>query len=68
MEDPIGLISRLVGEVELGGQNRPVRRLHLDVDVARPAWIDARDDGFQPIEAILVGEQVAAQAVARLSY
>ena len=60
MEDPIGLIARLVGEVELGGQDRPVRRLYLDVDVARPARIEPRDDGFQLIEAVLVGEQVTA--------
>src|SRR5262249_23687530 len=46
VEDPVALVPGLAGEIELGGDGRPTRRLHLDVDVAGAAGGHAPRDGL----------------------
>ena len=54
----------LVGEIELGGQHRSVRRLDLYVIVPRAARIEAGHDGAEGVAPLSVGKDVAAQAEA----
>jgi hypothetical protein len=63
IEDRVAVVARFAGEVELRRQYRPIRSLHLHVDVARPARVQARDDRLQPVTTACVGKLVAAQAV-----
>src|SRR3954452_872311 len=44
VEDPVRAVARLAGEVHLRRQDPAVGALHLDVDVARPAGVQAGDD------------------------
>src|SRR4029453_3420283 len=64
LEDRIARVGRLAGEVELRRQHRPLRRLHLQVKVAGPPGVDAGHDRLQAIAALVVGELMAAQAIA----
>ena len=43
---PSRLVFRFAGKVELGGEQRTVRRLHADVEMSRPSGIDSRHDGI----------------------
>src|SRR3954451_5740186 len=61
VEDRVGAIARLAGEVELRRQDLAVRALDLDVDVAGPAGIEAGHDRAQRVAGAGVGELVAAQ-------
>src|SRR3954470_1274625 len=63
-EDPVRAVARLAGEVQLCREDLAVGTLHLDVDVARPAGIQAGNDRPQRVAAARVGELVPAQAVA----
>src|SRR3954463_15806828 len=64
VEDRVRAVARLAGEVELRRQGLAVRALHLDVDVARAAGIEAGHDRPQRVAAAGVGELVPAQAEA----
>src|SRR5439155_8677741 len=59
-KDTITLVARLVGEIELGRERRLIGRLHLDVDMARAAGVEAGDDRLQAKAAVGVGELVPA--------
>ena len=61
---PSPLVAGLAREVELGGEDRLVRRLHPDVDVARPPRVEPGDDRLEPVAALLVSELVAPEAEA----
>src|SRR6185369_8996520 len=54
----------LAGEIELGGEDILARRLHLHMEVARAAGIEAGDDGLEYETSLGIAELVAAQAVA----
>src|SRR5215470_11369684 len=64
VEDVVGAVARFAREVQLRREDRSVRALHLDVDVARPAGIQAGHDRPQRVAAARVGELVAAEAEA----
>src|SRR4029450_6758770 len=51
-------------EVQLGRQHRALRRLQLEMKVARPPGIDAGHDRLQAIAALVVGELVTPQTIA----
>ena len=53
---------RLAGEIELGGQHAAAGRLHLHMDMARAAGINAGHDAAQSITSFRIGELMAAQA------
>src|SRR5688572_25210792 len=48
-KDAVRGVPRLVREVELCGEHRLIRRLHLHVDVARAPRIQARYDSFERV-------------------
>ena len=62
--DAVAPVRGDAGEEELRRQHSPARRLHLDVDVLRPARIEAGHDREQRVAAPRVRELVAAKAVA----
>src|SRR3954468_20163859 len=64
VENVVGAVARLAGEVELRREDLPVRALHLDVDVARAAGIEAGHDRPQREAPARIGELVPAQAEA----
>src|SRR5712691_11382327 len=64
-EEAVAAVHRLVREIELSGEHRPFRRLHLDVVVAGAAGVERRQDRAEPVAALGVGEQVPAIAKAR---
>ena len=64
IEDAVALVAGLCRKVELGSENRLVRRLHAHVNVARAAGIDARHDGLQHEAPRVVGKLMAAKVVA----
>src|SRR6266498_4682518 len=55
-EQGVARVARLPGEVELGGEDGPVRRLCLDVEVPGPARVQARHDRLEAEAALAVGE------------
>src|SRR5438270_8282225 len=61
-EQAVGTILSLAREIELGGQYAAAARLHLDMDMARAAGIDAGHNAAQPIASFGVAELMAAQA------
>src|SRR5262249_42594950 len=63
-EQAVAGVGRLVGEIKLGGEHRPLRRLDLHVVVAGAPGIERRQDGAEAVAAGLVGEEVAAIAEA----
>src|SRR5215510_15249104 len=64
LEDGIARVGGFAWEVQLGRQHRALRRLHLEMKVARPPGIDAGHDRLQAIAALVVGELVTPQAIA----
>ena len=60
VEDAVPLVVRFVREIELGGQDRLVGRLDLDVDVPRAAGIEPGQNRLQLELALVAGELVAA--------
>src|SRR5205823_14890840 len=63
-EQAVAAVHRLVGKIELGGEHRPLRGLHLDVVVPRAAGIERRQYGAEAIAAVAIGEKVSAIAEA----
>src|SRR3954465_7498723 len=63
-EDPVRAVARLAGEVQLCREDLAVGTLHLDVDVARPAGIQAGNDRPQRVAAARGGERGPPRAVA----
>src|SRR4051794_29693668 len=61
-EDAVALVLRLAGKVELRREDAAAGRLHLDVDVARAAGVNRRQDRLQPPVPVGIGELVAAIA------
>src|SRR3954454_8844690 len=64
VEDVVGPVARLAGEVELRREDLAVRALDLHVDVPRAAGIEPRHDRPQRVAAAAVGELMAAEAIA----
>src|SRR6266446_9925044 len=58
----IGTVLCLTGKIELGGEHAAVARLHLNMDMARAAGINAGHDAAQSIAAFRISELMAAQA------
>ncbi len=60
----IAPVGGLVGEIELGGEHRPLRSLHFEVTVTGAAWIERGQDGAEAITTLTVGKEVSAIAEA----
>src|SRR6266446_4674047 len=58
----IGTVLCLTGKIELGGEHAAVARLHLNMDMARAAGINAGHDAAQSITSFRISELMAAQA------
>ena len=56
----------LVGEIELGGEHRPLGSLHFDVIVTGAAWIERGQDGAEAIATLTVAKEVSAIAEASI--
>src|SRR5262245_10631388 len=64
MERAVPKVLRLVWKIELRGQDRALRRLHLEVIVARAPGIESRHDGAEAVAAFRIREDMAAKAEA----
>src|SRR5215470_17588439 len=60
----IGTVLGLTREIELRGQHAATARLHLHMDMARAADIDAGHNALEPVAPVRIGELMTAQAEA----
>src|SRR5437763_3681632 len=61
-EQAIAAVHRLVWKIQLRREQRPLRRLHLHVVVARASRVERRQNGAKTVAPLAVREQMAAIA------
>jgi hypothetical protein len=64
IENAVKLVFWFAGEVMLRGKHRPMRRLIFYVKVARPPWIESRQNGFKTEMPLSIGILMATESVA----
>src|SRR5213596_1321958 len=60
LKQPVPLVARFAGEVELGREDPPAPRLDLDVEMPSAARVETRHDGREPVAALGIRILVAA--------
>src|SRR5437868_2832175 len=61
-EQAVAAVHRLVWKIQLRREQRPLRRLHLHVVVARASRVERRQNGAKTVAPLAVREQMAAIA------